>query len=48
MKKASLKLATEFAPPSMTYPSGEAKSHSLNRKLLKLLHFLPENFQHTQ
>ena len=44
----SLKLETELASQSMTYPSGWVKSHSLKKKFSKLLQFLPENLQHTQ
>ena len=38
----------EFASQSMTYPPGRVISHSLHMRFSKLLHFLPENLQHTQ
>ena len=41
-------LEIEFAIPRMTYSSGRILSHSLLRKLKKLFHFFPENFQQTQ
>ena len=31
----------------MIYPAGRARGHKLHRKFLRLLPFLPENFQHT-
>ena len=44
----SLKLEIEFASQSMTCNSGQAMSHSLQKRFSKLLHFLPKNLQHTQ
>ena len=43
----SLKLEIEFASRSMTYLSGRAISHSLQKRFSKLLHFHPKNLQHT-
>ena len=48
LENRSLKLETEFAFLSMTYPSGRVISHSLHKKFSKQLQFLPENLQHTQ
>ena len=48
LENPSLKLETEFASRSMTYPSGRVISHSLQKMFSKLLKFLPENLQHTQ
>ena len=47
-ENSSLKLDTEFASRSMTYPSGRVISHNLHKRFSKLLQFLPEKFQHTQ
>ena len=48
LENPSLKLETEFASQSMTYPPGRVISHSLHMRFSKLLHFLAENLQHTQ
>ena len=48
LEKPSLKLETELASLSMTYPSRRVISHSLHKKFSKKLQFLPENLQHTQ
>ena len=47
-KNPSLILETEFASPSMTYPSTRTINHNLFRKILKLLQYLPENLEQTQ
>ena len=44
----SLKLETECASRSMTYPSGGDINHSLQKRFSNLLQFLPKNLQHTQ
>ena len=46
-RKPNLKLGTEFAYRSMTYPSERVISHSLHEKFSELLQFLPENLEHT-
>ena len=48
IESPSRRLETEFASQAMTYPSGTVIRHTLLRKILKLLQFLPENLQHTQ
>ena len=47
-RKPKVKLETEFASRSMTYPSGRDMNHSLQKRFSKLLQFLPKNLQHTQ
>ena len=47
-KNPALRLETEFASPSMASPSGRVICHNLHEKILKMLPFLPESFQHTQ
>ena len=48
IENPGLGMETEFTSRSKTGPSGMVTSHSLHKKFLKLLHFLPENLQHTQ
>ena len=48
LENSSLKIETKRVSQSMTYTSGSVLGHSLRRKFLKMLHFLPEKLQHTQ
>ena len=48
LENLSLKLETEFASRTMDYYSERVISHSLHKWFSELMHFLPENLQHTQ
>ena len=48
LEKPCLKLETEFASRRVNYLSGRVRSHSLHKRLSKLLQFLPENLQLTE
>ena len=47
LENPSLKLETEFASRSMTFPSRRVISHNLQGRFSDLLQFLPENLQST-
>ena len=48
IENPSLRLETVFASPSATFSSRKFISHSLHRKFLILLQYLPENLQHPE